>query len=139
MNPAAARLLRVPLTVAAIWAALAVTVPILMARYAPYVMRPGFACVRNPVPGPDPDLGAGGCASVSDLYGIPFGSLFIDAMFRSLALLVGAAVLALVLGTLLGMARCSVGACSPAARSLASRRCSLRFRRSSSPTSCRSR
>jgi len=55
MNPTAVRLLRVPVTVAAIWAALAVTVPILMARYAPYVMRPGFACVRNPVPGPDPD------------------------------------------------------------------------------------
>ncbi len=104
MNPIARRLLRVPLTIAAIWAALAVTVPLLMARYAPYVMRPGFACVRNPVPGPDPDLSAGGCVSVSDLYGIPFGNLFVDAMFRSLALLVGAAMLALVLGTLLGIA-----------------------------------
>jgi peptide/nickel transport system permease protein len=104
MNPVAARLLRVPLTLAAIWAALAISVPALMAKYAPYVMRPGFACVRNPVPGPDPDFGAGGCVSVADLYGIPFGHLFIDATFRSLALLLGTAVLALVLGTLLGIA-----------------------------------
>jgi peptide/nickel transport system permease protein len=104
MTPIATRLLRVPLTLAVIGTALALTVPTLMARYLPYVMRPGFACVRNPVPGPDPDLGAGGCVSVSDLYGIPFPNLFVDAMFRSLALLIGAAVLALVLGTLLGIA-----------------------------------
>jgi ABC-type dipeptide/oligopeptide/nickel transport system permease component len=37
------------------------------------------------------------------VYGLPFDTLFIDATFRSLALLIGAAVLALVVGTLLGI------------------------------------
>jgi peptide/nickel transport system permease protein len=103
MNPTTSRLLRVPLTIAAIWAVLAATVPTLMSKYVPYVMRPGFACVQHAVPSQGPDLAAGGCASVADLYGVPFVSLFVDSSFRSLALLIGATVLALIVGTLLGV------------------------------------
>ncbi len=103
MNPVAVRIARVPLSVIAIGAVLAVAVPVLMSQYAPYVMRPGFACAKSPFGAQGPDLPAGGCAGVADLYGVPFLTLLIDATFRSLALLIGAAVLALVLGTLLGV------------------------------------
>jgi len=104
MNRTVPRLLRVPVTIAAVWAVLAFAVPIFMAKYAPYVMRPGFACSRNSFAAQGGDLAAGGCFTLADLYGIPFVNLFIDSTFRSLALLVGAAVLALVIGTLLGVA-----------------------------------
>jgi peptide/nickel transport system permease protein len=104
MNVAAPRLLRVPLTIVAVWAVLAVTVPILMSKYVPYVMRPGFACSKVGFVAEGAEQPAGGCSSVAELYGLPFVSLFVDSMFRSLALLVGAAVLALIIGTLLGVA-----------------------------------
>jgi peptide/nickel transport system permease protein len=104
MNRTALRLMRVPLTIAAVWAALALTVPILMSKYVPYVMRPGFACSGAGFVAQGAEQPAGGCASVAELYGIPFLSLFVDSMFRSLALLLGAAVLALIIGTLLGVA-----------------------------------
>jgi peptide/nickel transport system permease protein len=98
-------LLSVPLTIVAIWAVLAVLVPSLMSKYLPYVMRPGFACNKSAFPGnPGEDMPAGGCATVADLYGTPFADLFLASTFRSLALLVGAAVLALIIGTLLGVA-----------------------------------
>ena len=104
MNATMARLLRVPLTIAAIWAILAIAVPPLMTRYQPYVIRPGFDCARNAIQfSREAGLPPGACESLSDLYGQPFLSLFFDSAFRSLALLVGAAVLALVLGTLLGV------------------------------------
>ena len=104
MNPTVLRLLRVPVTIAAIWAVLAVAVPLLMARYSTYVMRPGFACARTAIQfSRGPDLSPGGCQSLADLYGQPFLALFFDSAFRSLALLVGATVLALVIGTLLGV------------------------------------
>ena len=105
MNTVVPRLLRVPLTIAMGWAVLAFAVPILMAKYAPYVMRPGFACARAAgFVAQSAEQPAGGCRSVADLYGISFVNLFIDSTFRSLALLVGAAVLALIIGTLLGVA-----------------------------------
>jgi peptide/nickel transport system permease protein len=105
VNAIAARLLRVPLTIAMIFAVLAVTVPPLMTRYAPYVTRPGFDCARTAIQVVrGPTLSPGGCRSLSELYGQPFIPLFIDSSFRSLALLVGAALLALLIGTLLGVA-----------------------------------
>jgi len=105
MNPTVVRLLRVPLTIAMIWAVLAVAVPPLMARYSTYVTRPGFDCARTAIQfARTQGLPAGACQSLSDLYGQPFLALFVDSAFRSLALLVGAAVLALVIGTLLGVA-----------------------------------
>jgi peptide/nickel transport system permease protein len=44
------------------------------------------------------------CQSLADLYHVTFLDLFVESMFRSLALLVGAALLALAIGTLLGVA-----------------------------------
>ncbi len=102
MNPTVLRILRVPVTIAAVWAVLGVAVPTLMSKYAPYIMRP-LSCAKNAVPTQSVALPAGGCFSVADIYAIPFGDLLVDSTFRSLALLVGAAVLALVVGTLLGV------------------------------------
>ena len=105
MNAALAILLRVPLTVAAVGAVLAVAVPAAMTEYAPYMVRPGIRCIRVGPPidlrGPLP---AGMCQGLADLYHLSFVELFVDSMFRSLVLLVGAAILALVVGTLLGVA-----------------------------------
>lgn len=98
-------LVSVPLTILAVWAVLAALVPILMSKYVPYVLRQGFACNRSAfAANPGEDLPAGGCATVADLYGTPFVDLLVESTFRSLALLVGAAVLALIIGTLLGVA-----------------------------------
>jgi peptide/nickel transport system permease protein len=105
LNAALAIILRVPLTIAAVGAVLAVVVPAAMTQYAPYLVRPGIRCIRV---GPPVDfrgpLPPGMCQGLADLYHLSFVELFVDSMFRSLALLVGAAVLALVLGTLLGVA-----------------------------------
>ncbi|MGH2492577.1 MAG: ABC transporter permease subunit [Candidatus Limnocylindria bacterium] len=105
MNTAFARLSRIPLTIAVVWTILVAAVPVAMAHYGPYVVRPGIRCVRTAVPmRVDQPYPPGICQSLADLYRIPFFDLFIESMFRSLALLVGAAVLALVVGTLLGVA-----------------------------------
>jgi len=105
LNAALAIILRVPLTIAAVGAILAVAVPAAMTQYAPYLVRPGIRCIRV---GPPIDfrgsLPPGMCQGLADLYHLSPVELFVESMFRSLALLVGAAVLALVLGTLLGVA-----------------------------------
>ncbi len=100
------RLLRIPLTVAVVWTVLVAAVPVAMANYGPWLVRPGIYCVRTSTAliRFDQPLPAGMCKSLADLYHLPFPDLFVDAMFRSLALLVGAGVLALVVGTLLGVA-----------------------------------
>lgn len=105
MSPTVLRILRVPLTVAVVWGILAVAVPVAMSRYAPYLMRPGLRCIRTAVVvRTDQPIPAGACQGLADLYRVPFFELVIDSMFRSLALLAGAAVLALTIGTLLGAA-----------------------------------
>jgi peptide/nickel transport system permease protein len=105
LNAALAIILRVPLTIAAVGAVLAVAVPAAMTQYAPYLVRPGIRCIRVGPPidfrGPLPP---GMCQGLADLYHLSPVELFVESMFRSLALLVGAAVLALVVGTLLGVA-----------------------------------
>ncbi len=105
MSATLARLVRIPLTVVLVGTLLVAGVPYAMSLYGPYLVRPGIQCVRIgpgvPAGGPYP---VGMCKSLADLYHLTFPALFVDAMFRSLALLVGAAVLALVVGTLLGMA-----------------------------------
>jgi peptide/nickel transport system permease protein len=99
------RLLRIPLTIAVVWTILVATVPVAMAYYGPWVVRPGIRCVRTAIPvRVDQPFPAGMCQSLADLYHLSFPDLFVESMFRSLALLVGAAVLALVVGTLLGVA-----------------------------------
>jgi peptide/nickel transport system permease protein len=105
LNAAAIRILRIPLTIGLIWFVLGQTVPGLMARFEPYVMRPGFSCARTVTAlARGPDLSPGACRTVADLYGQPFVSLFIESAARSIALLLGAAVLALIVGVLLGIA-----------------------------------
>jgi peptide/nickel transport system permease protein len=106
MNTVFARLLRIPVTIGTVGAILVAAVPAAMAYYAPWVVRPGIYCVRTssvPVRFDQP-LPAGMCKSLAELYHLSFLDLFVESMFRSLALLVGAAVLALVVGTLLGVA-----------------------------------
>ena len=105
MNASLMRVLRVPATIAVVWAILAAAVPAAMAYYPVYVARPGIACVRTAVVvRVDQPFPPGMCRSLADLYRIPFVELFLDAMMRSLALLAGAALLALTIGTLLGVA-----------------------------------
>jgi ABC-type dipeptide/oligopeptide/nickel transport system permease component len=104
MNATALRLLSIPATVAVVSTALLGIVPLAMSLYAPYAARPGIHCVRTgsviPVGGPFPlDL----CRGLADLYRVGFVGLLVESIFRSLALLVGAAVLALAVGTLLGI------------------------------------
>jgi len=105
LNGALAIILRVPLTIGAVGAVLAVAVPAAMTQYAPYLVRPGIRCIRVGPPidfrGPLPP---GMCQGLADLYHLSPLELFVESTFRSIALLVGAAVLALVLGTLLGVA-----------------------------------
>ena len=104
MSAALAIILRVPLTIAAVGAILAVAVPAAMTQYAPYLVRPGIRCIRVGPPidfrGPLPP---GMCQGLADLYHLSPVELFVESMFRSITLLVGAAVLALVVGTLLGV------------------------------------
>jgi peptide/nickel transport system permease protein len=99
------RLGRIPLTLGALWLALTVVLPVAMSAYAPYVVRPGIRCVRTAVVATaNPPFPEGMCAPLAELYHMNAGELLLDASARSLALLLGAAVLALVLGTLLGLA-----------------------------------
>src|SRR5687768_3156351 len=105
MSPTALRILRIPLTVAVVWAILAVAVPVAVSHYAPYLVRPGIRCIRTAVVvRTDQLIPPGACQGLADLYRVPFVELLVDSLFRSLALLVGAAVLALTIGTLLGAA-----------------------------------
>ncbi len=95
---------RVPVTVGIVWAILTALVPLAMGYYAPYAVRAGIRCVRTAVPFRlDPPFPADMCQGLADLYRLTYPGLMVDSMFRSLALLVGAAALALVLGTLLGV------------------------------------
>ena len=104
MSSPLARILRIPLTLAIVWTVLVAAVPVAMSLYAPYVVRPGIYCMRTSVPvRMDQPFPMGMCRGLADLYHATFLDLFGESMFRSLALLVGAAVLALVVGTLLGV------------------------------------
>lgn len=111
MNSVLVRVLRVPATVFAVWLLLAYVVPLAMGHYAPFTLRPGIGCVPESggtvviISGvPTLVSNAPPCQTLAELYRRPFVELFIDGMFRSLALLVGAAILAVVVGTSLGAA-----------------------------------
>jgi peptide/nickel transport system permease protein len=105
MRPVVARLLSALAVVLLVWAILALVTPIAMQQYPQYAPRAGIYCgpiIRSVLGAPvvvDP-----GCAGLQDAYHTEFADLVIDSMFRSLALLVGAALLALTIGTLLGVA-----------------------------------
>jgi peptide/nickel transport system permease protein len=105
VSAVAARIARVPLVVFIVWAALAAIAPLAMASYRPYSARRGIgsSCFSGRVTflpgGPQPS-----CPTVAEAHHATFGALMTDAALRSLALLLGAAVLALVVGGLLGIA-----------------------------------
>jgi peptide/nickel transport system permease protein len=105
MSPVFTRVMRIPLTLAIVTTVLILVVPKAMSLYAPYVVRPGVQCLRTGVlvrvdqPFP-PNM----CKDLAYVYHLPFIDLFVESLFRSLALLVGAGVLGLVLGGLLGVA-----------------------------------
>lgn len=103
MTAVVARLLRVPLTILAIWVVLAIATPLAMARYPAYIPRPGVSCVSVSFT-PGGIVSTFTCRSLADIYHRSFGDLMVDAMFRSLALLLGAGLLALTLGMLVGVA-----------------------------------
>ncbi len=104
MSATAVRLARIPIALVAVLLILQAAVPNLMSNYARYLIRPGIKCAGT-VAAPKylgAQESAGLCSSVSGIYDIPFWLLMIESTFRSLALLVGTAALALVVGALLG-------------------------------------
>jgi len=105
MTRVAGRLLGIPAIVLVVWAALAALVPIAMSQYPQYTPRTGINCtpalviVRGA-----PTLQPTNCSGLADIYRTTFSDLVLESALRSLVLLAGAAILALVVGTLLGVA-----------------------------------
>ena len=101
----AIRLAAIPATAFVVWAALAAITPIAMSQYSQYTPRAGVSCgPRVTLVFGLPTVVDSGCTGLADVYHLTFGELVVDATLRSLALLLGAAALALVVGTLLGIA-----------------------------------
>jgi peptide/nickel transport system permease protein len=99
----AARLLRIPLVTVVIAVILLVLTPIAMQRYDPFRVGQSAPCVSF-VFGPFGAATVVNCErTLSDVYSRPFLALMVDGAARSLVLLAGAAVLALVLGSMLGI------------------------------------
>ncbi|HEY7624015.1 MAG TPA: ABC transporter permease subunit [Candidatus Limnocylindria bacterium] len=88
----------------ALWAALTLTLPSAMDRYGPWSISTGagFGCA--------PQVGAAGAIRVTgqcgrpleEVYATPLANVIVDATARSLVLLAGAALLAFVVGTIVG-------------------------------------
>jgi peptide/nickel transport system permease protein len=75
-----------------------------MRQYAAFRVGQATPCV-NAVFGPFGSVTISNCErTLSDVYRRPFADLMLDATARSLVLLIGAAVLALLLGSLIGIA-----------------------------------
>jgi peptide/nickel transport system permease protein len=105
MNAAALRLVRIPAVVLVVWALVAVATPAAMSRYAAFSLGrgAGLGCQLQQVAG---SLNARllDCSrSLAEVYQEPLPQLIADATLRSLSLLAGAALLGLVLGTLVGV------------------------------------
>lgn len=106
MSATAARLTRIPLVVAVVFALVAVTAPMAMAQYHGYDVRrgPSSQCASSVTFTPSgPVLTTPACPTVADAHRTSFVPLMADAALRSVVLLVGAAILALALGALLGI------------------------------------
>ena len=104
MNYVAARLLRIPVVILVVGLLLAVLTPIAMQRYGAFTVGRSTPCV-SVVAGPFGGLTPVNCERrLTDVYQRPFLDLMLDSTARSLVLLAGAAVLALVLGSLIGIA-----------------------------------
>ncbi len=101
----ALRAARVPAVALVLWAALAVLAPMAMARYDPYLITggPSAACPRGSTPIIGMPRNTCGLP-LTDLYDKPLALVIADAGMRSAVLLVGAAIIALTLGTFIGAA-----------------------------------
>jgi|GEM_PF-1928703 len=104
------RLLLVPLTIAVVGLIVVLGAPIAMERYQAYNLRFGPSAVgcaptgTGRFGGPPPPGTVSSCPTVAEAHRRPFSELMIDGAGRSLVLLIGAALLAAVVGTLLGLA-----------------------------------
>ena len=104
----AVRAARVPGVALVLWAVLALLAPLAMARYEPYSITsgPGVGCVR-PGTAVVPGTFIGGSRScgqpLTELYDMPLPALIADTGLRSVVLLLGAAMIALTLGVLIGI------------------------------------
>src|SRR4051812_36994776 len=103
MSYVVARILRVPFVVLVIGVILALATPAAMARYTAFQIRGGSSCIQT-LSGPFGRATVINCErALSDFYSRPFFELMSDAALRSLVLLAGAGILALVVGSLLGV------------------------------------
>ncbi len=103
MTFAARRLLRVPLVIAVVAIVLWVASSAAMEQYATFYIPGGPRCGVSSI-GPFGVVRTLQCdRSLADAYRTPFLTLMTDAALRSLVLLAGAALLALVVGALLGV------------------------------------
>lgn len=103
MSYAVGRVLRIPVVVLVIGSILAAIAPIAMRQYAAFAIGRSTSCVTQ-IPGPFGAQTVISCErSLADAYRRPFLDLMLDATGRSLVLLAGAAILALVVGSLLGI------------------------------------
>ena len=102
----AMRVTRAALVLAAVWATLSVLLPTAMSRYQPFSLSvgAGFGCARvGGLAGPGSVGPLTDCGrSLAEVYATTLPALILDAAIRSLVLLAGAGLLALVLGTLIG-------------------------------------
>ncbi|MEO8631968.1 MAG: ABC transporter permease [Chloroflexota bacterium] len=101
----AVRVVRIPVVVLVLWAALAAAAPLAMAQYPAYSLAkgPGFLCAPQAAPGFGQPPAPRTCGvPLTDLYEQSLPALIADAALRSLVLLVGAAAIALTLGVFLG-------------------------------------
>jgi len=105
LNAAALRLVRIPAVVLVVWALVAVAAPAAMSRYAAFSLGrgAGLGCQLQQVAGSLNARELDCSRSLAEVYQEPLPQLIADATLRSLSLLFGAAVLGLVLGTLVGI------------------------------------
>ena len=107
MNATAGRLVRIPIVVTVVLVLLAIATPAAMSQYRGYNVRqgPSSVCASRVILTPSgPVSSTPPCPSVADAHHTTFVPLMADATLRSAVLLAGAAILALVLGALLGIA-----------------------------------
>jgi len=98
-----ARLARVPLTVAAVWAVLALAAPLAMSQYRPFVLARGIGSAPRPV-SPFAIFSAPvQVPNVAETYKLPLFDVILEATLRSVVLLAGVAAFALTVGVLLGI------------------------------------
>ena len=103
MTTLVSRLVRVPLTVVAVWAVLAAAAPLAMSHYRSFVLVRGIGTAPR---GTSPFAifaGPPQTPSVAETYKAPLTDVILEATVRSGVLLIGVAAFALTVGLLLGI------------------------------------